>query len=194
MKEAESALAKQEVVLLSSMQHPSIVGYRGAFIQDGELHILMEYCEARDLAAKIRGAKERSPRVPFPENQILDWLAQLASAVAYIHRRRVLHRDIKPGNVFLTRDDRVRLGDFGIARVLDHAAEQARTVRGGVCARRASRHVCQGQAGFLCAPRVNRCGQSSTAPRPSPHLQFVGTPYSMAPEMCTGDGYSYSSE
>jgi serine/threonine protein kinase len=57
------------------------------------LHIIMQYCENGDLGAKIRAAKKS--KVMFAESQILDWFAQLALAVYYIHRRRILHRDLK---------------------------------------------------------------------------------------------------
>ena len=112
------------MVLLSSLKHPCIVSYRGSFIQDGQLHILMQFCENGDLASRIKQA--RKARVYFEEGQILDWFAQLAMAVCYIHRRRVLHRDLKTQNIFLTRNNMVRLGDFGIARVLEHTFEQVR--------------------------------------------------------------------
>jgi serine/threonine protein kinase len=124
MSDAEREQAKQEVVLLSSLRHPCIVSYKGSFIQDGQLHILMQYCENGDLASKIKQA--RRAHVYFEEGQILDWFAQLAMAVSYIHRRRVLHRDLKTQNIFLTRSNMVRLGDFGIARVLEHTFEQVR--------------------------------------------------------------------
>ena len=128
MTDAEADQAKQEVVLLSALRHPCIVSYRGCFIQDGHLHIIMEYCEGGDLASKIKAARKAG--VLFDEAQILDWFAQLALAVAYIHRRRVLHRDLKTQNIFLTRELTLRLGDFGVARVLEHTFEQAKTVVG----------------------------------------------------------------
>ena len=128
MSDRQRERAKQEVVLLSSLQHPCIVKYIDSFIQDGNLDIVMQYCENGDLAAVIKRA--RSSHTYLDESQILDWFAQCASAVAYIHRRLVLHRDIKSQNVFLTAENRVRLGDFGIARVLEHTHEQANTVIG----------------------------------------------------------------
>lgn len=67
---------------------------------------------------------------PFPEHQILQWLVELCSALLYLHRRKILHRDLKLQNVFLASDDSVRLGDFGIARVLKHTFENARSVVG----------------------------------------------------------------
>jgi serine/threonine protein kinase len=128
MSDSEKDAAKQEVALLSSLRHPCIVRYVDSFIQDSTLHIVMQMCEGGDLATRIKAAKRA--KMYFEEGQILDWLCQLAFAVAYIHKRRVLHRDLKTQNVFLTSNNLVRLGDFGIARVLEHTFENARTVVG----------------------------------------------------------------
>ncbi len=53
----------------------------------------------------------------FTEEAILGWFTQIAAALAYVHSRRILHRDLKTQNIFLTKDRMVKLGDFGIARV-----------------------------------------------------------------------------
>lgn len=128
MAEAEREQAKQEVILLSCLKHPSIVEYYDSFIQDGHLHIVMEYCQGGDLASAMKEARRR--KMYFSEAQVLDWIAQLCLAVQYMHSRLVLHRDLKSQNVFLTADNTVRLGDFGIARVLEHTFECAKTVVG----------------------------------------------------------------
>ena len=62
--------------------------------------------------------------------QILDWLVQLVCAIDHLHSLRILHRDLKTSNVFLTKNNIVKLGDFGIARVLDYTMDQAKTVVG----------------------------------------------------------------
>ena len=60
----------------------------------------------------------------------MDWIAQIALAVEYIHSQRVLHRDLKTQNVFLTRYNVVKIGDFGISRILEKTLDQAETVVG----------------------------------------------------------------
>ncbi|XP_044054578.1 serine/threonine-protein kinase Nek1 isoform X2 [Siniperca chuatsi] len=86
----------------------------------------MDYCEGGDLFKKINSQKG----VLFSEEQILDWFVQICLALKHVHDRKILHRDIKSQNIFLTKDGTVQLGDFGIARVLNSTVELARTCIG----------------------------------------------------------------
>ncbi|XP_064917425.1 serine/threonine-protein kinase Nek1 isoform X9 [Columba livia] len=86
----------------------------------------MDYCEGGDLFKKINAQKG----ILFSEDQILDWFVQICLALKHIHDRKILHRDIKSQNIFLTKDGTIQLGDFGIARVLNSTAELARTCIG----------------------------------------------------------------
>jgi NIMA (never in mitosis gene a)-related kinase len=127
-----AALGEAEV--LSRLQHPNIVGYYGAFMEGEDegaphLHLLLEYCEGGDIQQAIKQAK--SSGRPFSEDQIINWFCQLASALRYVHGRRVLHRDLKASNIFLASRDRIiKLADFGIARVLHTDKSLASTVIG----------------------------------------------------------------
>lgn len=66
----------------------------------------------------------------FTETEIFNWFVQLCLALEYIHGRKVLHRDLKSQNVFLTGNNTVKLGDFGISRVLENTNAGAQTVVG----------------------------------------------------------------
>lgn len=81
-----------------------------------------------DLFTHIRRAKNAERH--FPERQVLDWVAQIALALDHIHHLRVLHRDLKTQNIFLGRGGVVKLGDFGISRVLERTDDFATTVTG----------------------------------------------------------------
>jgi len=61
---------------------------------------------------------------------ILNWFTQICLAIKHVHDRKILHRDLKSGNIFLTKNNHVKLGDFGIARVLDRTATMANTIVG----------------------------------------------------------------
>ena len=88
------------------------------------------YAEEGDLFTHIKRARESNPRRYFPERQVLDWTAQIALALDHIHAMRVMHRDLKTQNIFLGRGGVVKLGDFGISRVLERTDDFATTVAG----------------------------------------------------------------
>ncbi|NXU82363.1 NEK1 kinase, partial [Xiphorhynchus elegans] len=126
MSNKEREESRREVAVLANVKHPNIVLYRESFEENGCLYIVMDYCEGGDLFKKINAQKG----VLFSEDQILDWFVQICLALKHIHDRKILHRDIKSQNIFLTKDGTIQLGDFGIARVLNSTAELARTCIG----------------------------------------------------------------
>merc|ERR1712232_1046166 len=88
----------------------------------------MEYAAGGDLAGKIQ---ERVPDARlFQESEVVSFLAPLVFALQYIHSSNILHRDLKSANVFLTADGTVKIGDFGIARVLNSSNSMAMTCIG----------------------------------------------------------------
>ncbi|TEA23082.1 hypothetical protein DBR06_SOUSAS5410006 [Sousa chinensis] len=106
--------SRKEAVLLAKMKHPNIVAFKESFEAEGHLYIVMEYCDGGDLMQKIKHQKGKL----FPEDMILNWFTQMCLGVNHIHKKRVLHRDIKSKNIFLTQKGKVKLGDFGSARLL----------------------------------------------------------------------------
>jgi len=85
----------------------------------------MIYCEGGDIYTKIKNAKGTH----FPEAMIMEWLSQMLLALLYLHKRRILHWDLKTQNIFL-KNGWIRLGDFGIAKVLDSTKDFANTCIG----------------------------------------------------------------
>ncbi|XP_027413133.1 serine/threonine-protein kinase Nek3 isoform X2 [Bos indicus x Bos taurus] len=111
---SDTRISRKEAVLLAKMKHPNIVAFKESFEAEGHLYIVMEYCDGGDLMQKIKHQKGKL----FPEDTILHWFTQMCLGVNHIHKKRVLHRDIKSKNIFLTQDGKVKLGDFGSARLL----------------------------------------------------------------------------
>ncbi|XP_048197399.1 serine/threonine-protein kinase Nek5 [Perognathus longimembris pacificus] len=125
MEEREAST--KEVSLLAKMKHPNIVTFFSSFQEHSRLFIVMEYCDGGDLMSRIH----RQRGVLFSEEQILGWFVQISLGLKHIHDRRILHRDIKAQNIFLSKNGMVaKLGDFGIARVLNNSMELARTCVG----------------------------------------------------------------
>lgn len=95
------------------LTHPHIVAIKAVFENEDGYFIVMEYVDGTDLEHLIRDSKTL-PRLPL--EQIGEIFGQLLDALYYAHKEGVIHRDIKPANVMLTRDGKVKLADFGIAR------------------------------------------------------------------------------
>ncbi|KAM6433188.1 serine/threonine-protein kinase Nek2 [Rhynochetos jubatus] len=134
MTEAEKQMLVSEVNLLRELRHPNIVRYYDRIIDRSSttLYIVMEYCDGGDLASLIaRCTKERHY---LEESFVLRVLAQLTLALKECHRRSdggvTVHRDLKPANVFLDGKQNVKLGDFGLARILHHDTSFAKTFVG----------------------------------------------------------------
>ncbi|NXD02299.1 NEK2 kinase, partial [Certhia familiaris] len=134
MTESEKQMLVSEVNLLRELRHPNIVRYYDRIIDRSSttLYIIMEYCDGGDLASLIaKCAKERHVKY---ESFVLRVLAQLTLALKECHRRSdggvTVHRDLKPANVFLDGKQNVKLGDFGLARILHHDTSFATTFVG----------------------------------------------------------------
>ncbi|XP_074542644.1 serine/threonine-protein kinase Nek4 [Halichoeres trimaculatus] len=123
----ERRSAEQEAQLLSQLRHPNIVTYRESWEGDDcQLYIAMGYCEGGDLYHRLKQQKGEL----LPERQVVEWFVQIAMALQYLHERNILHRDLKTQNIFLTKTNIIKVGDLGIARVLENQNDMASTLIG----------------------------------------------------------------
>ncbi len=102
-----------EAKVMVELNHPNIRQVYDYGEIDGRPCIIMEYLEGDDLKAKIKRGQH------FPDSELTKWWNQLVSALTYTHKQGVVHRDIKPGNIFVDTDGNIKLLDFGIAKVRD---------------------------------------------------------------------------
>ena len=120
---------RSEVLIARSLVHPGIVQvYDLAKAKEGFYYITMEYVEGQTLKTKLEGQKKEVSSTMasagmakpfFYFEEISTILQQLLQAISYAHQNGVIHRDIKPANIILTKDNKVKLLDFGTARLLE---------------------------------------------------------------------------
>ena len=130
MNEKEKQQLVAEVNILRELSHQHIVRYYDRVIDRAakKIYIVMEYCGGGDLASLIRAkAKANSYLSATFVYQVLH---QTALALQLCHSRSFLHRDLKPHNLFLTQHNQIKLGDFGLARILPSPSAFANTHAG----------------------------------------------------------------
>jgi len=120
--------AANEVKVLASLKHPYIVSYKESFTENRNLAIVMDYADGGDLHERIKTT--RKAMKTFSEDRVVRWFTEATLALKYMHDKHVLHRDLKSQNLFLTSQDRLRIGDFGISKVLENTAAFAKTTIG----------------------------------------------------------------
>ena len=106
----------REMKILKKLKHPRIVQFYGGGEQDGQHFYAMEYIDGGTLGAML---KERG-RLDW--QQVIEYGTQICQALQHAHEHGIVHRDLKPVNLFLGKDGKLRLGDFGIARDSDATA------------------------------------------------------------------------
>ena len=110
--------ANNEVFILSKLSCKYIVKYYTSFVDsENNLNIIMEYCDSGDLNSFINSLKKENKYLT--EEEIWFFFIQISLGLAYIHSKNILHRDLKPMNIFLTNKNQIKIGDLGVAKLLN---------------------------------------------------------------------------
>ncbi len=147
---------EREARLASSLQHPHICTIHELGEHDGQPFIVMELLEGRTIKHLVEDG-------PLPPARVIDFAIQVAEALDAAHRRGIIHRDIKPANLFVTHGDRVKVLDFGLAKLASDAPSPA-----------AAAPSAPTLTGIVYSPDLTRTGST------------VGTASYMAPEQAQG--------
>ena len=116
----------QEARAVSKLNHPNIVTIYETGKAEGVDFIAMEYVEGLALNTVLLGG-------PLSVERATRYGAEAANALAAAHQARIVHRDIKPGNILITRDDRVKVLDFGLAKVMESSSQPEAETRTDAC-------------------------------------------------------------
>lgn len=113
----------QEASILAQLDHPSLPKVSDFFAENGREYLVMDYVPGKDLKQLLD-----ENQGPFGEQLVMSWARQIMEALEYLHQQDppVLHRDIKPANIKLTPDNRIKLVDFGLVKLM--ARDDARTI------------------------------------------------------------------
>ncbi|MBZ0135379.1 MAG: serine/threonine protein kinase [Planctomycetes bacterium] len=107
----------REARTAAKLDHPNIVRVLDVNEQDGTPYIVMEFVDGTDLSALLK------KHGPLKGQSALKVISQVADGLAHAHAQGIVHRDIKPHNIFISKDGRVKLGDFGLARAVEQTTE-----------------------------------------------------------------------
>ena len=128
LDEQEKKETYNEVLILKKVNHSNIIKFIDVFKKSkpiNTLNIVTEYADDGDLNQKIEKLKQK--KSPFTEKEIINYLIQICLALNHIHKKKIIHRDLKSGNIFLTKGGLVKLGDFGISKGFKNTWEKAKS-------------------------------------------------------------------
>ena len=120
-----AARFRHESRIMATLENPGIVHvHEAGETPEGHLYYVMEFVDGEDLASRLRRGR-------LPLEEAVPLVAQVAEALQAAHALGIVHRDVKPANIFLPADGPPRLGDFGLALTAEQAAEALRLTRPG---------------------------------------------------------------
>ena len=126
----EKSKILNDIKTLKTIDHPNIISLKNAYYSEDNkfLYVISEYADCGDLQMKLDEQIEKKEY--FDGNVLLNWFMQICFALKYIHKKNILHRNIKPSNIFLMKQDEdnfAKLGDFGVAKILNPSLKHTKT-------------------------------------------------------------------
>ena len=128
LTQEEISNVKLEAKILKTINSKYVVKYYDSFLENNHLNIVMEYCNGGDLGQYIDTHKNKNEKI----SEELIWLIfiKITLGLASIHKLKILHRDLKTLNIFLSKNLEIKVGDLGVAKILNHSGSFAKTLIG----------------------------------------------------------------
>jgi len=139
---------EQEARAASALNHPNILTLHDLGSEEGCPYLVLELLDGRSLREVI------AEQGPVPLRRALDWGAQIARGLAAAHAKGIVHRDLKPENLFLCRDGRIKILDFGLAKLVLPEEPGSRLARATTIAEPTHTGVVLGTAGYMAPEQV----------------------------------------
>jgi len=138
---------EQEARAVAALNHPNIVGLYDIGSQNGSPYLVSEFLEGQSLRDMLRFG-------PVPSRKAGDYAVQIASGLAAAHEKGIVHRDLKPENLFITKDGRVKILDFGLAKLTQASAPAPGSEGLTVTSSPTVAGVVMGTAGYMSPEQV----------------------------------------
>ena len=128
LTQEEISNVKMEAKILKTINSKYVVKYFDSFEENNHLNIVMEYCNGGDLGEYLESKKEKNEKI----SEDLVWLIfiKITLGLAAIHKLKILHRDLKTLNIFLCNNLEIKIGDLGVAKILNNSGSFAKTLIG----------------------------------------------------------------
>lgn len=124
MKHNQKEKMSQEIQIHKSLNHKNIVGFHSFFDDPFNVYIVLELCKKRSMMELHKRRKT------VTEYECRYYIHQIVNGVKYLHDNRIIHRDLKLGNLFLNDELHVKIGDFGLATRIEYEGERKKTLCG----------------------------------------------------------------
>jgi len=123
--DSDNGSLEKEVRIMQKCKSPYIVNFRGIWLKDDNIWLAMEYCGGGSVLDIMKAMD-----ITLTEEQICVIMKETLKGLYYLHQERLIHRDVKAGNILLNHKGQCKLADFGVSTNLEHTQDQAKTVIG----------------------------------------------------------------
>src|SRR5438094_1743186 len=138
---------QQEAQAAAALNHPNILAVHDFGEHDGSPYMVTEFLEGETLRERLRPGT-------LPLRKATEYAEQVARGLAAAHEKEIVHRDLKPENVFVTRDGRVKILDFGLAKVVSRETDSERQTKASTLTAATQPGVVLGTVGYMSPEQV----------------------------------------